>query len=86
MGYSGSPECDGRSCGWNLCRVTFTSSQVEAHCAFVQHMVSCMEMLTANTESERSGNCADSLDNVCWDPARHPLPVSRPALGGLMTG
>ena len=48
-GY-GSPEVICRSCGGSGKR--HISQKIEAHKAFIQHMVSCMEMLTANTESE----------------------------------
>lgn len=50
-GY-GSPEVICRSCGGTGRRHISQATKVEAHRAFVQHMVSCMEMLTANTESE----------------------------------
>lgn len=48
-GY-GSPEVICRSCGGSGKR--HISQKIEAHKSFIQHMVSCMEMLTSRTESE----------------------------------
>ena len=48
-GY-GSPEVICRSCGGSGKR--HISQKVESDKAFIQHMVSCMEMLASNTESE----------------------------------